>query len=689
MNRINLIVAFLLAARTPMAAQPLKTSGLGLEWLVPLQSLEGAHNFKNGLAFYKKDTTTYCINKQGKIIASGTWNVKGFSEGLILAEIQNRFGFMDTTFQWVIPCQYRSAEVFQNGLARVVKDGRTMFINKTGQNAFPFTISLDSFPWVLPFADGFAVIQKYGQYYTYIHQTGKFLIPLQASDKVASNFSEGLAPITKHGKTGFMDTTGQLVIPFRFDFANGFEAGWASVTEGDKRGFINRQGEWVFVLKEGWFAWYGFKENGLCVSNEKNLIGFIDRSGQVVTPFQFQEVQLFSEGLAGIKQGERWGFMDKTGRVVIPPQFDAISPVSEGHFIAKQGDKYGIVQIKESPASLHWQYPMEASIQSRQTTYPILLCIESGTLPKMTLRVDGKIVEPVSQNIPLNATPNCVYQYAQLLKLSPRDAPYKIEFEVQNQRGTLRSTRDIQVLPSDAGMVVDSAFSDKRLALVIGNGRYSNIRGLGVQPLNDAADIATALQTVGFKVIRVADASKQVLETQINLFVQELAHYEVGLLFYAGHGLAIGGKNYIVPVDFPKKATKADVAERCIETGGIQHRMASAGKLQKTNILILDACRDEGGLRTLGDPTVDTWTPPERVPTGFITCYAASLGQQADNGNGRNGLYTGILLKHLLTPNLKIEDLFKRVRIELLEQGGQEPEEATQLTKDFYFNARF
>ncbi len=115
--------------------------------------------------------------------------------------------------------------------------------------------------------------------------------------------------------------------------------------------------------------------------------------------------------------------------------------------------------------------------------------------------------------------------------------------------------------------------------------------------------------------------------------------------------------------------------------------MAEAGDYNKTNIVIVDACRDDGGLRNIrgGLGSSDTWIPPAKIPTGLITCYAASQGETAYNGNGRNGLYTSILLKHIGTPSLNIGEVFRRVRVELLQLGGQTPEEQTKLTKDFYF----
>lgn len=229
--------------------------------------------------------------------------------------------------------------------------------------------------------------------------------------------------------------------------------------------------------------------------------------------------------------------------------------------------------------------------------------------------------------------------------------------------------------------------NESRLALVIGNTAYESITRLGNQPLNDADDMAQVLKRLGFTVITLKDLNRRGLEENISDFTQKLKTYDVGLFFYAGHGLGVDGTNYVLPTDFPKAATKVDFKYSCVAVDWIQDKMAEAGKVNKTNIVIIDACRNNGGLRGVrGDVgESDTWLPPSKIPTGMITCYAASQGEQASNGDKRNGLYTSLLLKHIETPQLLIQQVFQRVRTELLQVGGQQPEEHVKLNKDFYF----
>jgi formylglycine-generating enzyme required for sulfatase activity len=227
---------------------------------------------------------------------------------------------------------------------------------------------------------------------------------------------------------------------------------------------------------------------------------------------------------------------------------------------------------------------------------------------------------------------------------------------------------------------------ERRLALVIGNKNYTEIKPLA-NPINDARAMETALQECGFEVMRLENATKRSMENQIRAFSEKLKDYSAGLFFYAGHGMEIGGTNYIVPIDISSEITEKDVAYECVNTNWVQEKMGEAGAINKTNILILDACRNNPFRKIRGsrEITADTWSPPKELPTGVITCYAASLGETASDGEGNNGLYTSILLRHIRTSGISIEDVFKRVRTELLKKGAQKPIESTSLTGDFYF----
>jgi hypothetical protein len=118
--------------------------------------------------------------------------------------------------------------------------------------------------------------------------------------------------------------------------------------------------------------------------------------------------------------------------------------------------------------------------------------------------------------------------------------------------------------------------------------------------------------------------------------------------------------------------------------------MGEAGEVNKTYIMVLDACRNNPFKNIFKDLSAETWKQPTVVPSGSITCFAASQGEKAIEGH-LHSPYTELFLKHINTPGLKIEDLFKRIRIDLIElrknnpQINQEPVEMNKLTTEFYF----
>ncbi|MEY4934392.1 MAG: hypothetical protein RIS64_751 [Bacteroidota bacterium] len=225
--------------------------------------------------------------------------------------------------------------------------------------------------------------------------------------------------------------------------------------------------------------------------------------------------------------------------------------------------------------------------------------------------------------------------------------------------------------------------TEKRLALVIGNSQYQQGTSLP-NPVNDARSMRDMLKSLGFDVILVENQIKKQMDETIRQFGTKLKDYDVGLFFYAGHGIEVDGVNFMLPTDVPQQMAKEDIANDCVNTDWLQQKMAAAGAFNKTNIVILDACRNNPfrNWRNYGE---DIWITPKNVPTGLITAFAASQGESASDGIGKNGLYTSVLLKHIKAQGITIEEVFKRVRIELLQKGGQVPVETTKLTKDFYF----
>lgn len=218
-----------------------------------------------------------------------------------------------------------------------------------------------------------------------------------------------------------------------------------------------------------------------------------------------------------------------------------------------------------------------------------------------------------------------------------------------------------------------------RVALVIGNAAYLGPAALK-NSVNDAIDISAKLKKLGFDVTLRTDITlKQMLRalTEFGDKVQDGAEI---LFYYAGHGMQVRGRNYLIPVD-AEIHTESSVGSEAVDVDQLLEKLSPA----RLSLVILDACRNNpferrfrGGGQGLAQIS---------APTGSLIAYATAPGKTAADGDGRNGLYTSELLKAMDVPGSKVEDVFKRVRSNVVKRSGeaQTPWESSSLTGDFYF----
>jgi formylglycine-generating enzyme required for sulfatase activity len=234
-----------------------------------------------------------------------------------------------------------------------------------------------------------------------------------------------------------------------------------------------------------------------------------------------------------------------------------------------------------------------------------------------------------------------------------------------------------------------AASAGKRVALVIGNGKYIHA-GTLANPANDASDIAAALKGVGFTVVSGFDLDKPALEKKIREFASSLAGADTGVFFYAGHGLQVAGTNYIVPVD--AQLTTADALEfEMVKLESVQRIMENAAK---TNILFLDACRNNPLARNLAralgtrGSIIGTGLAPAESGIGTLISFSTQPGNVAADGSGRNSPFTGPLVKRIAAPGEDILTVLTAVRNEVLAATGEKqvPWENHALRARFYFN---
>jgi len=230
---------------------------------------------------------------------------------------------------------------------------------------------------------------------------------------------------------------------------------------------------------------------------------------------------------------------------------------------------------------------------------------------------------------------------------------------------------------------VNVNINERRIALVIGNGDY--ISAPLRNPVNDANTISAELKKLGFEVTTVTNGSQNQMKQAISNYGTQLSKDKniVGLFYYAGHGIQVKGKNYIIPTD-AKIEKEPDVEVFCVDLDGLLANLEYAGN--NMNVIILDACRNNPfgrGFRSQAGNGLAT----VNAPTGTFIAFATAPGSTASDGEGNNGLYTQEFVKALQIPNIKIEDVFKKVRtqVKTLSNGQQIPWENSSIEGDFYF----
>jgi hypothetical protein len=249
------------------------------------------------------------------------------------------------------------------------------------------------------------------------------------------------------------------------------------------------------------------------------------------------------------------------------------------------------------------------------------------------------------------------------------------------------STRSAQAQavdrPANVGNPVGLTGPEQRIALVIGNSNYQNVAQLP-NPANDAKAVAQLLNTAGFEVISATDLDHNQMIQVIQDFSAKIAGHgqnTVAMIYYAGHGVQVAGENYLVPVD-ARISSEPDLINGSVRLVDVMATLETIPS--RMRIVILDACRNNP-FPTLNDAgrglaIVD-------APNGSIVGYSTAPGTEALDGAGDHSPYTAAFLREAHEKNLPIEQLFKRVRLDVNNStnGQQTPWESSSLTSDFYF----
>jgi hypothetical protein len=248
------------------------------------------------------------------------------------------------------------------------------------------------------------------------------------------------------------------------------------------------------------------------------------------------------------------------------------------------------------------------------------------------------------------------------------------------QSGVAAEPRNLQVMRAEAPPPSQVAQSRQRLALVIGNASYREAPL--ANPVNDARAVAQALRESGFTVMLRENTDQRGMQSALREFGDRLRAGGTGLFYFAGHGMQIKGRNYLIPVGVGIER-EDEVAYNAVDAQAVLDKMEAAGN--GANIMILDACRNNPFIRS--GRSGQQGLAQMDAPVGTLVAYATSPGAVASDGNGANGLYTHHLLRAIQQPNNKVEDVFKQVRTGVRRDSGgaQVPWESTSMEGDFYF----
>jgi len=232
--------------------------------------------------------------------------------------------------------------------------------------------------------------------------------------------------------------------------------------------------------------------------------------------------------------------------------------------------------------------------------------------------------------------------------------------------------------------------ADRRVALVIGNASYEHAAAL-TNPLNDADDIAAKLETLDFEVVKGSDLDLNDMRRIVRDFIGQLEGADVALFYYAGHGLQVNGKNYVVPIDAQLRSEN----DLDFETMPISLVLSAMERLTKTNLVFLDACRNNPLARNLaqsmGTRSASVGRGLARIGSGVgtLVSFSTQPGNVALDGTGRNSPFTAALVKNLGLPGEDITKSLVRVRVRVLKEtaGRQIPWENSSLTGEVILKA--
>ncbi|MBV8926698.1 MAG: caspase family protein [Bradyrhizobium sp.] len=237
----------------------------------------------------------------------------------------------------------------------------------------------------------------------------------------------------------------------------------------------------------------------------------------------------------------------------------------------------------------------------------------------------------------------------------------------------------------------EAALADKRVAFVVGNGTYKNVPPLPNPPA-DAKTMASTLRNVGFDVVEGYNLTRDKMTEKLLEFGHKAEGADIAVFYYAGHGIAMGGTNYLLPIDADLKS-EADV--KLGATINVDTTLDQTMQDAKVKLVFLDACRDNPFAARMRSAklsrglTVDSGLAAMNTGQGTLIAFATSPGQTAlDGDKGTNSPFTRALVANITRPGIEIQQAMTRVRAQVNEETNknQMPWGHTDLTGSVYLN---
>lgn len=299
-----------------------------------------AEAFMHGQAQVGRSGRSGTINKLGKPVIPIIYDdVLDYREGLATVELNGMQGAVDRNGKLVVPIEYDEVGEFDHGTAAASKNGRYGYINGKGEEVIPFT-----FDRAMRFHNGLAVVTKDDQSGV-IDTKGELVVPFQY-DWVEGFMALPLSRVRKAGKMGLIDRFGDVVLGVEHDHVGTLNDSLALVIDKGKSGYVDPTGEWVIPQRYEANALtinMGDFHNGLARVLSGGKLGLIDTRGNRVAPAHYADIGLLEDGVIPVKRKNKWGYVKRSFASVVEPKYDQAWEFHNGFGRVEVGGLYGLV----------------------------------------------------------------------------------------------------------------------------------------------------------------------------------------------------------------------------------------------------------------------------------------------------------------------------------------------------------